>query len=96
MNTYLDKTAIADICSGGHITYLGLFGSVARGEQNSSSDVDLLIDFAHPKSFFELGKIQEKFEKLLQKPVDLILRTNIKEGLKKYILKDVITLYEEK
>jgi predicted nucleotidyltransferase len=91
-----DKAIIVDLCNREQISYLGLFGSVARGEQSTSSDVDLLIDFPQVKSFFELGKIQDKLEKILNKQVDLVLKNNIKTDLKVSILKDAITLYEKK
>ena len=34
------------------VTKIGLFGSYARNEQEEGSDVDLLIDFKKPISFF--------------------------------------------
>lgn len=73
--------------------YLGIFGSQARGEAKPSSDVDILVDFDQPKSFFQLARIKEKLEKVFNNRVDLVLRTNIKEQLKPHIMHDLITLY---
>jgi len=84
------------MCNRENIVYLGLFGSQARGESTTKSDVDLLIDFDGFKSYFELAHIQQSLESILKKNVDLVLKNNIKESLKPYILKDLITLYEKK
>ena len=84
------------MCDRENIAYLGLFGSYARGEAHKKSDIDLLIDFNDTKSFFQLTKIQEAFENIFKKKVDLVLKDNIKESLKSYILKDLVTLYEKR
>lgn len=96
MQTTIYKDQILDICNQENIEYLGLFGSWARGDERKKSDIDILIQFADTKSFFQLAKIQEEFENIFQKKVDLVLKDNIKESLKPYILKDLITLYEKK
>lgn len=96
MQIIVDQNAINNICRTEDIAYLGLFGSRARNDAKSSSDVDILVDFIKTKSFFELARIQEKFEKVFDKKVDLVLKTTIKEPLKRYIKKDLITLYEKR
>jgi predicted nucleotidyltransferase len=50
---------------------LALFGSVARDEATSSSDVDLLVEFNRPVGYFGLFALQDYLEKLLDCPVDL-------------------------
>ena len=77
------------------LTYVGLFGSVARGEEKVSSDVDVLIDFNGPKTFFDLADIQFYLERTLGEKVDLVTRKNIKPILKPYIENDLITVYEQ-
>lgn len=87
---------IKSICSRENITFLGMFGSQARGEANEKSDIDLLLDFRETKSFFELAHIQDELELIFGKKVDLVLKPFIKEQLKPHILKDLITVYEQK
>lgn len=77
------------------INYLGLFGSFARGEESQQSDVDLLIDFDSTKSLFDLANIKLYFQEKLGRKVDLSMRGHIKESLKPYINKDLITVYEK-
>lgn len=77
------------------ITYLGVFGSVARGEENSESDIDVLIDFDTTKTFFDLADIKFYFEDSLGRRVDLVRRKSLKPELKPYIERDLITIYEK-
>jgi uncharacterized protein len=53
------------------LDYMGLFGSVAREEDDLSSDVDLLVSFSRPVGveFLELG---HQLEQLLGRKVDLV------------------------
>jgi predicted nucleotidyltransferase len=87
--------SVADICDKHGITYLGLFGSTARGEARDDSDVDLLVRFNDKSQvgLFELDQIQREFEIRFGKKVDLVTKLN------KYILpeamKDIKTIYEK-
>ncbi len=80
-------------CQNQALTYLGVFGSYARGEAKKNSDVDILIDYQQPKSLFTLGKIVADLEDMTGKKVDLVKRTHIKPILKPYVFQDLITLY---
>ncbi|MDZ7587117.1 MAG: nucleotidyltransferase family protein [Patescibacteria group bacterium] len=84
---------IEKFCQNQALTYLGVFGSYARGEAKTNSDVDILIDYQKPKSLFTLGGIVADLEKMIGKKVDLVKRTHIKPILKPYIYQDLITLY---
>lgn len=53
------------------IETLGLFGSVARGEQNEKSDIDVFIKL-HKTSFYILMDIKDDLENLFRQKIDLI------------------------
>jgi predicted nucleotidyltransferase len=80
-----------------------LFGSYARGDADSSSDIDLRIDTPNISTLFELGEVYADFEEAIGKSLDLVttetLRNNIDDPLTrsfiKSIRKDEILLYEE-
>lgn len=96
MKISIDQNQIIKVCNKQNIVYLGLFGSQSRGEAGVNSDVDILIDFEETKSYFQLAKVQEELEDIFKKKIDLVLRSNIKDVLRPYILKDLKTLYEKK
>lgn len=49
-----------------------VFGSVARGQENSDSDVDLLVDPAPEASIFDLAGFMAEVEELLGVKVDVV------------------------
>lgn len=72
------------------MTKLGIFGSVARGEQTDNSDVDICYEGQAP-SLLTLDKIQTELEQLLDCKVDLVrVRENMSSLLRKRIFRDVI------
>ena len=56
-----------------------LFGSVARGEADESSDIDFLVEFEPGSSLFDLLHISEDLEALLGVPVDVVSAGGLKE-----------------
>ena len=59
---------VDDICSKYGINYLGLFGSVARGEEKPESDIDLLVKFKKTNKlglFFVVNGLMIKFDDIL-------------------------------
>jgi uncharacterized protein len=77
------------------ISYLGIFGSFARGEETRESDIDLLIDFNETKSLFDLAEVKLYFQDMLGRKVDLAMRGRLKRVIEPYILRDLVTVYEE-
>ncbi len=72
------------------VASLALFGSFARGEQTSESDVDLLVEFNGPIGL-EIVDLVEYLEKLLMvKKVDLISKKYLKPHYRPYIEADLI------
>jgi predicted nucleotidyltransferase len=53
------------------ITRIGIFGSVARGEQTENSDVDVCIE-APPMGLMSLSGLCLELEELLGVPVDVV------------------------
>lgn len=49
-----------------------VFGSVARGEENENSDVDILVHFRPGASLFDLMDLKEDTEELLGLEVDIV------------------------
>lgn len=68
---------------------LALFGSYARGEESSTSDLDFLVDF-EKVSFDAYMDLKFYLENLFGRKVDLVLFDTIKERLRNSILKENI------
>lgn len=49
-----------------------LFGSYARGEATSDSDVDILIDSGKIDSYFGIGKLYSRLNRALEKDLDIV------------------------
>lgn len=67
-----------------------LFGSLARNEATSSSDVDLLVEFNRPVGYFGLFALQDYLEKILGCSVDLGTPESLKPYMKERILGEII------
>ena len=67
---------------------LRVFGSVARGEANEQSDVDLLVHFRDGASLFDLIDLKEDAEKLLGVAVDVVSDGGLSPYLKDRILNE--------
>ena len=68
---------------------LGLFGSVARGENTTASNLDFLVEFER-KSFDAYMDLKEYLENLFGCPVDLVLADALKPRLRKPILSETV------
>jgi uncharacterized protein len=66
---------------------LGLFGSAARGEAGSTSDLDFVVEFER-KSFDAYMDLKLLLEDLFSCHVDLVLADSIKPRLRSIILKE--------
>jgi len=68
---------------------LGLFGSVAREENTSASDLDFLVEFDR-KSFDAYMDLKAYLENLFGCPVDLVLANTLKRRLREPILNETV------
>ncbi len=66
-----------------------LFGSFARGSQNSKSDIDLLIDPPQKFTLFDIAELKRELEGSVKREVDLITFRSINKLLEPYIKKDM-------
>ena len=66
------QTAIAAIARRYGARNLRVFGSVARGEADEGSDLDLLVDLEPGRNLFDLGGLALDLEDLLGCSVDVV------------------------
>jgi len=72
---------------------ISIFGSVARGEATTSSDIDILYEFNEPISLFEKADIKERLEQKLSKGVDLVSEKFLNPLLRQSINADIKLIY---
>jgi predicted nucleotidyltransferase len=92
------RNAIARLCRKHGVRKLSLFGSAARQEIGSTSDIDLLVEFAPDSSasLFDFPVIQKEFSELFgNRAVDLVPPEALRNPhRRKAILPDLKVLYE--
>ena len=69
-----------------------VFGSVARGEADSKSDIDLLVDLEPGRSLFDLGGLLMDLQELLGHKVDVVTERGLRERIRERVLKEAIPL----
>ncbi len=72
---------------------IGIFGSVARGEDSENSDVDILYQLKEVIKFTNLLRLHEELEQKLNRKVDLVSEKYAHPKLKPYIMKDLKIIY---
>jgi len=69
-----------------------LFGSVARGEDNEASDIDLLVSMEKNRSLYDLIGLQQDIQQILKRRVDVLTDKSINRYLQAQILQEAISL----
>jgi uncharacterized protein len=69
-----------------------VFGSVARGEADEKSDLDLLVEFEPKVRLFDWLHMEEDLEKLLGVSVDIVAENALKGKMAQRVLKDAVPL----
>lgn len=67
------------------ILSMGIFGSVARGEQHTDSDLDVFVELREADPFI-MGYISDELETLCGCKIDLL---RLRRGLNKLLLKRI-------
>lgn len=83
-----DKEKLGEICRKYDVNFLGVFGSVARGDDRPTSDVDVLVRFDPDSKTSLMGmvRMEAELEQLMGRKIDLVT----KDFLSKYFREDVL------
>ena len=71
---------------------VSVFGSLARGEDDAGSDIDLLIDLDSDRSLLDIVSLKLDIEDLTGRKVDIVTRKGISPYLAKQILEEAVPL----
>jgi|ERR1035437_1664168 predicted nucleotidyltransferase len=78
------------------ISYAGIFGSFARGEERSESDVDIMIRLKPNNTFslFDLIGVESELANKIGRKVDLATERSIGRYIKNSVFHDLKPIYE--
>ena len=80
----------SDLRSRFHANVIGVFGSVARGDDRSSSDIDILVDFDPDAGLFDLVGLSLFLEELFKRKVDVVPSDSLRPELRTSVLNSVV------
>jgi uncharacterized protein len=71
----IDRARLAEICERYGIAELAVFGSVARGAEQTDSDIDLLyVTKPGARLGFAINRLEDELAEVFGRPVDLVAR----------------------
>ena len=70
------------------LSFMAVFGSYGRGQQQEDSDIDILVDFQRPIGI-EFIDLANELETLLKLKVDLVSKNGIRPQYLKQIEEDL-------
>jgi predicted nucleotidyltransferase len=69
-----------------------IFGSVARGEADAASDLDVLVELEPDRSLLDLGGLLVDLEELLACKVDVVTERGLKARIRDRVLQEAVPL----
>ncbi len=69
-----------------------VFGSVARGDADEESDIDLLVDLDADRSLFDLGALVVELNESMGRHVDVVTEQGIRERIRDRVVGEAIEL----
>ena len=89
-----DTSKLVEICRKNDAEMIGIFGSMARGEETLESDIDLLVRFSKPKSLLTLVKLEREVSTALGRKVEVLTEAAISPYLRDRIKQELRVIYE--
>jgi len=69
-----------------------VFGSVARGDADEQSDLDLLVDMETGRSLFDLGGLLTDLEELLGRSINVVTEKGLRDRIRDRVLSEAVPL----
>lgn len=82
------RTEIAEIARRHGASNIRVFGSIARGEADNSSDVDFLVDLERGRSLLDLGGLLMDLQQLFGRPVDVVTEKSLRPRIRERVLRE--------
>ncbi|HCK64931.1 MAG TPA: nucleotidyltransferase [Anaerolineae bacterium] len=82
------RNEILKIASRNGAVNVRIFGSVARGDYDSTSDIDFLVNLQAGRSLMDLARMLRELNTLLNHPVDVVTEAGLRPRIKSQVLKE--------
>lgn len=82
-------------CHATDVAMLGVFCSVARGEDKPNSDFDLLVRLSKPVGFVEFIALEDTFKEIFGRNVDLATESSLHPLVRQNVLADLKVIYKK-
>jgi len=69
-----------------------IFGSAARGEADTQSDVDFLVNLESGRSLLDLGALLMDLQDLLNREVDVVTEAGLRPRIRNRVLSEAMPL----
>jgi len=69
-----------------------VFGSVARGEADAASDVDILVEMEPGRSLLDLGGLLVELRDVVGRPVDVVTPGGLRDRIRARVLREAVPL----
>ena len=69
-----------------------IFGSLARGEADNDSDIDILVEMEQGRSLLDLAGLWRELNELLGVKVDVVTEKGLRERIRERVLKEAVPL----
>lgn len=69
-----------------------IFGSAARGDNTTDSDLDVLVEMEEGRSLIDHVALKQDLEELLQQEVDVVTEASLHPGLRDRVLREAVPL----
>ena len=86
------RKAINELATKRRASNVRVFGSVARGEDTASSDIDFLVDLDKGVGLFGLIGLERELRELLGVDVDVVPADTLKPRMRERVLREAVPL----
>jgi predicted nucleotidyltransferase len=86
------RDQILNLCAKYGASNVRVFGSVARGEADESSDIDLIVDFDPERSLLDHAALWLELQELVGVKVDVVSSRGLKPRIRERVLQEAVPL----
>lgn len=70
----------------------GIFGSEARGEARTGSDLDVLVEFEAGRTLFDLVDLRDELTRILGRDADVVTYRSLHPRIRERVLREQVAI----